>query len=421
MSPGDDLVEVKIEKLVHGGQGLGTLHDGRKVFVWNSLPGETVRVRLLKSKKGYAEAIAEEVLVASPERIKPVEPDSYLATSPWQIVAWQAENKFKKEILIETFKREKIELPPFVLVHDDRDFGYRNKMEFGFWGDDDGVHLAHFVRGSHGKTKVKGSALAPKELNTAAAAVLAEISAHKMRAGDLKSMMVRTDQKGNAVVALFVKREDFTRIKKPDNVQGLVVYFSNPKSPASVPTRLLYEVGQRTLKDKVQGTELQYDVLSFFQVNLPVFEKAVSIIDYHTGGGMNKVDMYSGVGSIGLTIGGTKTMVEIDAANVEMANKNVDWLPIEVVHASSEKALEYITHNATIIVDPPRAGLHKDIINKIIEAKPKQVVYLSCNPSTQARDINLLLNGGYKLKNFEGYNFFPRTPHIESLAVLELK
>jgi 23S rRNA (uracil1939-C5)-methyltransferase len=415
------LEEVSIEKLLHGGQGLGTLPDGRKVFVWNALPGEVVKARLLKSKKGYAEAITEEVVKASSDRVDPQEPASYLATSPWQMMSFEAENKYKKEILSESFAREKVTLPDFLFVNGDKALGYRNKMEFGLWGDDDGIHLAHFVRGSHGKTKVTGSALASAALNNAAAALIAEINTHKMRAGDIKSLMVRTDQAGNAVAALFVKREDFIKLKKPGVLQGLTVYYSNPKSPASVPTRILYEIGAHTLTDKVLGTELHYDVLSFFQVNLPVFEIAVRQIGYQTGGSLHKVDMYSGVGSIGIPIGGTTVLVDIDAANIEMAKKNASHFPIKIVHASTEKALEYITPDACIVVDPPRAGLHADVTQKLVETKPAQVVYLSCNPSTQARDLKQLLDGGYEIKFFEGYNFFPRTPHIESLAVLELK
>lgn len=411
--------EVTIEKLVHGGQGLGTLSDGRRVFVWNALPDEVVKARLLKSKKGYAEAIAEEIVKASPDRVDPEEPDSYLATSPWQMMNFAAENRYKKEILAETLAREKVELPKFEFVTAGTELGYRNKMEWGLWGDDEGISLAHFVRGSHGKTKVKSSILANDNLNDAAGAIMTEINKHKMRAGDIKSVMVRTNQKGEAVVALFVKREDFIKLEKPDNVKGLVVYYSNPKSPASVPTKLLYELGERTLSDKVLGVELKYDVLSFFQVNLPVFEVAVKQIDYFTGGSKNKIDMYSGVGSIGIPIGGTTTLVELDFHNAEMAKQNIDYLPIKVVQASSEKALEYITGDACIIVDPPRAGLHADVTQKLIEEKPKQIAYLSCNPSTQARDVKLLLDGGYKIRFFEGYNFFPRTPHIESLIVLE--
>jgi 23S rRNA (uracil1939-C5)-methyltransferase len=93
---------------------------------------------------------------------------------------------------------------------------------------------------------------------------------------------------------------------------------------------------------------------------------------------------------------------------------------VKAILAPSEKALEYIKNNATIIVDPPRAGLHEDVIAKLLEVIPERIIYLSCNPVTQARDI-ARLGEKYGVKYHRGYNFFPRTPHIEHLAILDLK
>lgn len=416
--------QVKIEKLVHGGQGLATLADGRRVFVWNALPGEVVALRMLKSKKGFAEAISEEVITASVDRIDPVEPDSYLATSPWQIMTFDAENKYKKEILSETFAREKIALPSYEFIGGDKYQAYRSKMEFGFWGDNDGISLAHFVRGSHGKTKVKGSMLAMPGINTAVADIVAQLNTltsgkRAIRAGDIKSVILRCNQAGATVAALFVKPKKFPALTLPDSLKGLLVYYSNPKSPASVPTELLQQEGDRTLSDVIMGTELMYDVLSFFQVNLPVFETAVKQIEHHLKD-VPKIDLYSGVGSIGIPIGNTVALIELDQANADMAAINAGHLPIEVVHASSDKSLQYITGKEAVIVDPPRAGLGSYVTNRLIDVKPPVIAYLSCNPSTQVRDIALLQEAGYKIEFFEGYNFFPRTPHIESLAILQL-
>jgi 23S rRNA (uracil1939-C5)-methyltransferase len=130
--------------------------------------------------------------------------------------------------------------------------------------------------------------------------------------------------------------------------------------------------------------------------------------------------MYGGVGSIGLSISDDPVIVEIDNATVAMAKHNAEKTGAEVIHASTEKALKYITNDRVLIVDPPRAGLHKDVVTKILEVKPKKLVYLSCNPATQARDI-ALLQEEYSIVAFEGYNFFPRTPHIETLAILQRK
>ena len=405
--------EVTVTKLVHGGQALGELADGRKVFVWNALPGETVRVQVIKRKRSYAEAIAEEVVKASPERVAPRE-ENYLATSPWQMMTYEAENKYKADIVRELFAHEKVSVPEFgETIFPESEWQYRNKMEYSFWGDEDGLHLALHRRGSHGKQIVQGSELAMPALDAGANEVLAELNKLQPRAGDLKTIIVRSSQNGDVVVALYTKLDNFTKMSLPTGVKGLRVYHSNPKSPASVPTKLLYELGDATLTDTILGTPFTYDVESFFQVNLPIYEKALGRIREHCQA--NPIDMYSGVGSIGLNVG-AKTLVELDAATATMARKNAGD-EAKVVEVSTEKALEYITGEQPVVFDPPRAGLHAKVVERCLEVAPPQIIYLSCNPATQARDL-ALLQEKYTVEFFEVYNFFPRTPHVETLAVL---
>jgi len=134
------------------------------------------------------------------------------------------------------------------------------------------------------------------------------------------------------------------------------------------------------------------------------------------------VDLYSGVGSVGLTIGGDNvTLVELNEHAVREMERNIAELgkKATAVLAASERALDYITSDKTIIVDPPRAGLHDDVIWRLIDEKPQRIIYLSCNPVTQARDIARLTEV-YGIKAHRGYNFFPHTPHIEHLVVLDL-
>lgn len=414
-------MEVEIEKLVHGGQGLGTLVDGRKVFVWGALPGEKVRVRIIKGKRSYAEAIVEEVLEASPERIAPRE-ENYLATSPWQIVQFEAENRYKKEIVEELFAHEHVGVPKFEITTAGSEWHYRNKMEYSFWGDDDGLHLALHQRGSHRKSIVQGSELALPAIDKAANTVLVELQKYEVRAGDLKTIIVRCSQDGRAVASLFVKPETFIELQLPVELKGLRVYHSNPKSPASVPTKLLQELGDATLHDELLGKKFTYDVDSFFQVNLPIFEKALQRIKDHAETD-ELVDMYAGVGSIGLSVANkAATLVELDPATVAMARVNAEANDIktEVVEASTEKVLEHIPSDKTVIFDPPRAGLHDKVVERTLEAKPPQIIYLSCNPATHARDL-AKFQEAYNITYFEAFNFFPRTPHIETLAVLKVR
>lgn len=405
---------------MHGGQGLGTLADGRKVFVWNALPGETVQIRIIKAKRSYAEAIAEEIVKPSAERRAPLEVN-YLATSPWQIMNFKAENKYKKDIVTELFRHEKVALPDFgPTVHDDREWAYRSKMEYSFWGDDDGLHLSLHRRGSHGKQIVSGSKLAMPAVDTAANAICAQLNAMHARAGDLKTIIIRCDQNGNAAGALYVKLEKFKELTLPNELRGLRVYHSNPRSPASVPTRLLYELGDCLLHDELLGKAFVYDVDSFFQVNLPVFELALQAIKDHIDE-PSITDMYAGVGSIGLNVAGESAdLIELDPASARMAAQNAhdSGLTAQVIETSTEKALEYITGDKPVVFDPPRAGLHDKVVARVLEALPPKVVYLSCNPATQARDL-VKLQAAYHIDHFETFNLFPRTPHIETLAVLK--
>lgn len=415
-------MEVEIEKLVHGGQGLGTLPDGRKVFVWGALPGERVNVRVIKGKRSYAEAIAEEILSSSSVRVAPRE-ENYLATSPWQIIKFDAENDYKHRIVEELFVQAHVELPSFAMTASGDDWHYRNKMEYSFWGDENGLHLALFSRGSHMKQIVTGSQLALPAIDSAANAVCEQLNKAAVRAGDLKSIIVRCTQDGQAAASLFVKQMDFPKLTLPPQLKGLRVYYSNPKSPASVATKLLQELGDCLLQDKLLDKQFSYDTDSFFQVNLPVFEAALKTIRSHNSDTKFLVDMYAGVGSIGLSVAQKAVdLVELDPATAAMAriNAQASGLDAEVIEASTEKALENITSDRPIIVDPPRAGLHDKVVDCLLDVLPPRITYLSCNPATQARDL-AALQQAYDITYFEGFNFFPHTPHIETLAVLELK
>ncbi|MET0779842.1 MAG: TRAM domain-containing protein [Candidatus Saccharimonadales bacterium] len=416
-----DSVEIVIEKMVHGGQGLGTLPDGRKVFVWGALPGEKVLAKILKGKKSYAEAVVEQVVEPSNVRIAPRE-ENYLATSPWQIVTLEAENDYKHRIVEELFVQAHVPLPKFAMTTAGDSWHYRNKMEYSFWGDDDGLHLALHNRGSHNKSIVQGSELALPALDAAARAIVTELQKYSPRAGDLKTVIVRANQKGEAVASLFVKLESFRKLELPAELKGLRVYFSNPKSPASVPTELLYQVGDATLTDELLGKSFTYDADSFFQVNIPIFEQALQRIADHVTS-EDILDMYAGVGSIGLTVAKKQVeLVELDPATAGMARLNAatSGLTTNVIETSSEKALESITGKTPVIFDPPRAGLHDKVVWRTLDTLPEQVIYLSCNPATQARDLAKLLEA-YELTYFEGFNFFPHTPHIETLAILKRK
>ncbi len=421
------IVRVHTHAFVHGGQAIGEITDGRKCFVWGALPDEIVDVQLTKKKKTWAEGFTVGIIQPSPIRIAPLEPDIYLATSPWQILDYQEEASAKQKILAETFEREGVSVQWLAFSQQNNPHNYRNKMEYNFWYDNElnTVSLALHKRGTHQKVAVAGSVLASDAINIAGSQLVQYINKNAIEARRLKSVILRSTAEGEVGISLFVNDASVAEQFLPyyNGRNNMEIVYSNPRSPASVATEILAPA-QSQLVDTLLNKKYLYSNRSFFQVNIPVYEKVLQIIRdiVEQSGAKEVVDMYSGVGTIGFSVTSNNkkiTLVETDEASVEQARQNVgDASDATIVLANAEAALDYVSSDRLLIVDPPRAGLHKDVAEQIIEQKPPTVVYLSCNPSTQARDVKILIDNGYVITHAQGFNFFPRTPHIESLVVL---
>ena len=536
-----------LEKVVGGGQALGTLTDGRKCFVWGGLPGETVTVRITKKKSHFVEAIVEKVVSPRPDRIQPRDPDSYLSSIPWQIIRLEVEQTYKAQLINDAFTLHNVTLPAAIDIYcDNVAYGYRNKVEFswysesvvsravsqkepgavsgpGLFSDDtrgidadddseelsgDTLDLAFFRRGSKGKIIVDDTSLARPEINNLARAIRDLLRHKHIAARQLKTLLIRCDQSGSCVWQLYLK-DRLPEIITADEAaqlpaQGGEVIYSDPRSPASRITERLARFGNTTLTDTILDIPFRYACEGFFQVNIPVYEQVLrdmkewasressywqlghhqkkpeqhgtnsqhsssnsfsegfafpaSVLQerraqlaahgnidsqqrvisqkksgqLHVGPGLfsddiravklSTIDLYAGVGTIGLTIGGGNvTLVEINADAVREMQRNITELgrtDARAVLAPSEQALDHITGKEIVIVDPPRAGLHSDVIATLLQKLPPRIIYLSCNPVTQARDVTLLQQH-YRIAWHRGYNFFPRTPHIEHLVVLD--
>jgi 23S rRNA (uracil1939-C5)-methyltransferase len=424
------LLTVTLDRIIGGGQSIGTLENGKKCLVWGGLPGETVTVQVTKKKSSFVEGVVTEVVKASPNRVAPIDPDSYLSTSPWQIMDFTSENHYKSALIEEAFELHDIVLPePIEVYSDGVQFGYRNKVEFSFWYDKDSgsLSLAFFRRGTHGKIEVDGTSLASDAINKHANDLLNILRDLKVNGMGLKTLLIRSNRAGQAAWQLYVKDEDFdaeavlAKVTSPEVICAEIIQ-SNPRSPASVITKRLASTSDKILTDTILDIPFRYATEGFFQINLPVYEQALRDMAEWVEQGKPVVDLYSGVGTIGMTIGGDNvTLVEINEHAVREMERNIEELDKSGAHAvlaASEDALDHISGDATIIVDPPRAGLHEKVIEKLLETAPARIIYLSCNPVTQARDVARLAEK-YGIRNHRGYNFFPRTPHIEHLVILD--
>ncbi|MCP2521121.1 methyltransferase, partial [SCandidatus Aminicenantes bacterium Aminicenantia_JdfR_composite] len=235
----------------------------------------------------------------------------------------------------------------------------------------------------------------------------------------LKTLILRCNDKNEVLAGLFIK-ENFNFNNYPlldESLKGFQIHLSNPLSPASVSDEKLFEQGQDFLEIITRGKKLKFGLLSFFQINFVLFKIVLEDISEFLDSSKSAIDYYSGVGAISLPLSSEFKdciLVDNDKEAIYYADENIRENQInncKTIYKSAEKTTELIDKNKIIIFDPPRAGLHKKIIRKILLEKPIRIIYLSCNPSTQARDIQLL-QSSYEIKFLRLYNFFPRTPHI---------
>ena len=383
-------MQAKIEQLVPGGQGIATLEDGKKAFIWGALPGETVEFEITKNKRSYCEGIATKILQAAPERIEPKDA-CYLATSPWQIFDYQAELEAKSQIVRDCFKQNHLDVEVLPTITDGKDFAYRNKMEYSLYWDNDTnkIFLAFHQRGTHRKIPIIQSSIERPEIFAAAQKIIDQLNAEHAEARKYQSIMARCDQQGKVSIALF----------------------ENGKSHPVM----------ETLEDSLLGQKYSYSPNGFFQINLPVYELALKQIAENIDT-QKVLDLYSGVGSIGLSVARDKdlTLVEVNAAAYGEMQHNAAGSNANCVLAKSEDVTDYISPDCTVILDPPRAGCDAKLIEKLLEVQPQKIVYMSCNPITQARDVAMLAEK-YQISAAQPYNFFPRTPHIENIVTLSRK
>lgn len=384
---------LKIEKIIPGGFGLSTDKDGRKAFLWNALPGENVLdYEITKKKSHYFEAVAKTIENNSKHRVSPKD-NIFLSTSPWQIMTYEYELQTKQELVVELFREHNISIEKPEIFTDHKDYFYRNKMEYSLYWDieEEKIKPAFRMRGSHRKIPINTSSIERPEIFAAAQKIIDDLNSRGEEARKYQSLLLRCDKDGKISGGL---------------------YENHKPHPIFPP-----------LTDQILGHSYSYSPNGFFQINLPVYEMALKEIRKHIK--TDKVlDLYAGVGTIGLSVARDKDLilVEVDKSAYQELQKNCKQASLnlaDAILARSEDVLNYINPDQTVIIDPPRAGCDRKLIDHLNKTKPKVVIYLSCNPATQARDVKILLNS-YKITNIKTFNFFPRTPHIENLVILEL-
>jgi 23S rRNA (uracil1939-C5)-methyltransferase len=428
-------LELEIDSLAQGGRGVGRA-NGYVVFVSGALPGDRVRARLQKAKRAYAEAKAVELLRPSTERIadRCVHDSEPCPGAPWQGLPYERQLAEKQAQVADALERlgglKGFELEPIEPAVEQ--WRYRNKLEYSFGQRDGELALGFHRRGSwHEVVNVDDCLLASERNNEARNQVRdwarAEgLGAYDRRAreGVLRNLVVREGRRTGQIQTRLVTSA--AEISRPPVDLHTVV--EGPGSGTDGPTGAL---GAEYLEEELCGLRLHVSAAAFMQTNTEMAERLYAIAADAAGLGGTELlfDLYCGIGTIGLSLAsradeawGLESVPEAVADAEENAKRN-GIANARFVCADARLGIRPLVERAgqpdVVVVDPPRAGLSKKVVRRVLECEAPRIVYVSCNPTTLAPNAAQLVEAGYTLRRVKPVDMFPQTPHVECVALLE--
>lgn len=434
---------MSIDSLAFGGAGVARL-DGYVVFVADAIPGDRVRAVVDKSKRAYAQARAVEVLEPSPERVAP---RAEHPGAPWQVLPYERQLEAKQAQVDDALRRigrlDGFELEPIVPA--DEVWRYRNKLEYSFGADADGRLVCGFhAPGRWDEIVEITDCLLASDAGNAARERIVEwcrasgLGAYDRRTseGFLRNLVVREGRRtGELQVRLVTspgRLDTHGLAGAMEGVGGLLRTQVDSVAEITQGGETELIAGSDRLEEEIGGMRLQISPHAFFQTNTEMAERLYRLaIDYAAPAASDRVyDLYCGIGTIGLVMApraGEVWGLELveEAIADAIANARLNEVDNAVFFAGDVRlALRELVERAgrpdVLVVDPPRSGLSQKIVRRVIEAGPKRIVYVSCNPTTLAPNAaQLVSDGGYRLRRVRGVDMFPQTPHIECVALLE--
>lgn len=469
----NQIIEIKIDDFAFGGQGLARMKSEEGdfiLFIENTFPGQFVRARVDKKRKRHAECKLLEVLERSP--LEKQLPFQEISGAPYLFVPIEIQQEYKKKSTLDVYRKiGRIQDPNALFdtfISSPEVFFYRNKMEYSFsciehvpeTGEeiDDAFALGFKRRGTWWKVENlnKPSGLFDEQWETILPQFRDLLKTFGLPAwhppkkeGFFRHIVVRKSFEQDQLLLHIVTSSvgikkfdtkqvvDFLKEKLGNRLAGIWHTIND-----NIADRAKIENGTSTLLfgdsvvvEKMLGLSFEISMESFFQTNPKsaerLYTKAIDYVCEHAKDGGVIMDLFCGTGTIGQLVAqrvnaGEIIGVDIVEEAIEDAKRNAKRNNLEHLHffaADVGKFLslhpEYLNRIDTIVLDPPRAGIAPKTLQKVMALGASHLVYISCNPSTQARDTETLEQGGYKLTKLSLVDQFPHTSHIEAIAVYE--
>lgn len=421
-------MKLAIEKAIYGGAGLAR-SEGKAIFVPFTLPGETVDAQVTDDRGSFANAELVSVLEPSPERTAP--PCPYFGSCGgchYQHAQYMQQLEMKRSILQESLERARIaSYPEIAAVHGDA-FGYRNRIRLHI--DRQTSALCYKKRASHQNLPVSACPIAApvleaalqKLIRLAAALELGkvfeevELFTNDTQTTTLISFWSSHGKKAAAIALqqLWPHIEGF--------VSGAAVFATKADRPQE---SLLAAMGDKVLVYAAADEQYRVSIGSFFQVNRFLVDRLAGLVVSQKTGGI-AWDLYAGVGLFARGLSRSfEQIIAVESAPSSIIDlrENLSGKNAKVVAAGTLDFLRRAKSHPRpdfVVVDPPRAGLGKEVCSLLGEIRPPQITYVSCDPATLSRDLKALLDSGYHLDSISMVDLFPQTFHLESVVSLSL-
>lgn len=444
----NDIVEVEIVDLTHEGAGVAKV-DGFVFFVDNALPGEVIKMRVLKLKKNIGFGKVEEHVTLSPNRNQDIDA-TYLRSgiADFGHMTYEEQLKFKrKQVVDNLYKTAGIsDVEVAETLGMETPYAYRNKAQVPVRRVKGQLETGFYRKNSHDLIPIEDFLIQDKEIDKLIVFVRDLLRRYdlkpydeKEQTGLIRHLVVRRGHYSGQMMLVFVTtRPKIFRIDQViakiteafPSVVSIIQNINDKNTNAIFGKEFRTLYGQDAITDSMLGNDYEISAQSFYQVNTEMAEKlyqtAIDFSDLNSDSIV--IDAYSGIGTIGLSFAKQVKEVygvEVIETAVEDAKKNAERNGITNAHYvadSAENAMAKWSKDGikpdVIIVDPPRKGLTESFIKASVAMQPEKIIYVSCNPATMARDIKLYQELGYELKKVQPVDLFPQTHHVETVALL---
>lgn len=436
-------LEITIEKLLHGGAGIGRL--GKiVVFVPFSAPGDRLRVDITERRRNYWQGQIAEIVEASPLRASPRCPHYGICGGcNLQHLSYDSQLMLKRLVVRDCLQRlGKLSVEPAPCLSGGVQWRYRNKTQFPIA---DQPWRVGFYRGrSHEVVDVPRCLIHPESFDRLRAAIVDCLNASGETAyderdgsGNLRHLVIRQGAATGELALIFVTAtasisprlyETFASRIADSNLVSIVHNINPARTNRVLGTDYRLLAGEPYYTERLLGYALNISAASFFQANTPATELLVKqLLDYLEPDGQKTIlDLFCGIGTFTLPAAarvGRVIGIEADPYAVEDARRNAQMAGlrnVEIIQSTVEHGITRVTRADAAILDPPRKGCSHSLLKNLVTLKPQLIVYISCNPSTLARDLAVLGPMGYQAVAVQPIDMFPQTAHVETIVKLVL-